>query len=65
MSELDRLVRELEQLADGLRTEELDAADAAERVERLAQLAARIGGELEREARAPTPGGAPGQETLL
>jgi hypothetical protein len=61
---LDDLVRELEQAAAQLRGGELDAAAAADLVERCAELAARLGAELERMARSGE-GGAPGQETLL
>jgi hypothetical protein len=61
---LDDLVRELEQAAGQLRSGELDAGAAADLVERCAELAARLGAELERMARSGE-GGAPGQETLL
>jgi hypothetical protein len=61
---LPELVRELEEAAAKLRGGELDAADAADLVERCAELAARLGGELERLARAGE-GSSPGQETLL
>ena len=57
---LDSLVAELEQPGD------LDAAGAAELVDRCAELAARIGSELEqvgREAERDRPGD--GQEQLL
>ena len=58
--DLDTLIRELEQVAERLRSEEMDPAGAAELVERCAELAARIGGELESRGRA-----AEGQERLL
>jgi hypothetical protein len=61
---LDELVRELEEAATKLRAGELDAAAAADLVERCAELAARLGGELERLARSGE-GSSPGQETLL
>jgi len=60
MSDLDTLIRELESLAARLRAEQLDQAEAAELVERCAELAARIGGELDARGRA-----AEGQERLL
>jgi hypothetical protein len=67
MSEaLDGLVRELDDAATRLRSGELDGAAAAELVERCAELAARIGSELDRagrEAERETPG--EGQEQLL
>ena len=65
MDDIDTLVDELQSAGERLRSGELDPADAAQLVERLAGLAAQIGSALEREARAPTPGGSPGQETLL
>jgi hypothetical protein len=61
---LDDLARELEEAAIQLRGGELDPAAAADLVERCAELAARLGGELERQARSGE-GGPPGQETLL
>jgi hypothetical protein len=66
MSDLDRLVGELEQAAAQLRTGELEREDAAKLVEQCAELAARLGSELDREAReAAARGERPGQETLL
>jgi hypothetical protein len=62
---LDELVRELDDAAARLKSGELDSAAAAELVERCAELASRVGGELERQARAGAPGEPPGQETLL
>ena len=64
MSDLDDLIRELDESAARLRGGELDALGAAELVERCAELAARVGAELDhagREAAAP----AEGQEQLL
>jgi hypothetical protein len=61
---LEELVRELEQAAEQLRSGELDSAAAADLIERCAELAARLGGELEALAR-KGEGGSPGQETLL
>jgi hypothetical protein len=58
--DLDQLIQELESVADRLRREELDPAAAAELVERCAELAGRIGGELDARGRA-----AEGQERLL
>ena len=65
MSELESIARELEQTAERLREQDLDADEAADLVERAAELATRVGQELEREARARPEGEAPGQETLL
>ena len=61
---LDELVKELEHAAERLRSGELDSAAAADLIERCAELAARLGGELEALAR-KGEGGSPGQETLL
>ena len=61
---LEKLVRELEGAAEQLRSGELDSAAAADLIERCAELAARLGGELEALAR-KGEGSAPGQETLL
>ena len=66
MSDLDGLIRELEESAARLRAGELDAVGAAELVERCAELAARVGAELDRagrEAERDAPG--EGQEQLL
>ena len=66
MSDLDDLIRELNESATRLRAGELDAVQAAELVERCAELAARVGAELDRagrEAERETP--AEGQEQLL
>jgi len=63
---LDALIAELEAAATRLRTEEMPPGDAADLVERCAELAGRIGGELDRagrEAERESPG--EGQEQLL
>jgi coenzyme F420-reducing hydrogenase delta subunit len=63
MSALDDAIAELEAAAERLRSEQLSSEDAAELVERCAEIAARVGAELDRRAE---PGdAAPGQETLL
>ncbi|CAN5511881.1 hypothetical protein BH24ACT24_BH24ACT24_04600 [soil metagenome] len=61
---LEVAVAELEAAAWRLRAGDLDAEDAATLVERCAELAARLGGELDRAARAAAEP-ASGQETLL
>ncbi len=63
MSELDDLVRELEDAATRLRAGELEPAAAAELVDRCAQLAVSIGGELESMGRRAESD--PDQEQLL
>ena len=60
---LDELVGELETVATRLRSGELSAEEAGELVERCAELAARIGSELDAEGRAADE--AAGQERLL
>lgn len=63
---LEQLVDELEAAATRLRSGELDAAEAATLVERCAELAGRLGSELDRagrEADRADPGD--GQEQLL
>jgi exonuclease VII small subunit len=63
---LERIVDELESAASRLRSGELDSAEAATLVERCAELAARLGSELDRaarEAERAEPGD--GQEQLL
>ena len=65
MNAVESLVAELEQAAARLRSGELDADAAAELVERLADLAGRLGSQLDREARAAAAEPAQGQETLL
>ena len=63
---LDELIGELEQAAARLRAGDLDQAAAAEVVERCAELAARIGSELDRAGRAAERDApAQGQEQLL
>jgi hypothetical protein len=62
---LDELIAELEQLATSLRAGELDAAEAAQLVDRCAEVAARVGSELDelgRAAERESPGD--GQEQL-
>ena len=66
MSGLDDLIKELEGSAARLRAGELDAVQAAELVERCAELAARVGAELDRAGReAERDAPAEGQEQLL
>ena len=63
MSALDEAIAELEAAAARLRAEDIAPEEAAELVERCAEIAARVGAELDRRA---DPGQAsPGQETLL
>ncbi len=61
---LTDLVAQLDQAAEQLRGGEIHPSAAADLVERCAELAARLGAELERLARAGE-GSSPGQETLL
>ena len=65
-AELDSLIRELDEAAASLRADDMNAGEAAALVERCAELAARLGSELDRAAReaerAPV---AEGQEQLL
>jgi hypothetical protein len=63
VSESDALSRELEELAARLRSGEIEAAEAAELVERCAELAGRLGAELDAQSRAASE--AEGQERLL
>ena len=66
MSERDSLTglaQELEGLADRLRSGVVDSGEAADLVERCAELAARLGAEI--DARARGAGEAEGQERLL
>lgn len=49
--DLDTLVRELKDAAARLRAGEMDADEAAAQVERCAELAGRLGAELDRAAR--------------
>jgi exonuclease VII small subunit len=60
---LEALVAELESAADRLRSGALDAEEAAQLVERCAELAARIGSELDARSRAAAD--VEGQERLL
>jgi hypothetical protein len=62
---IEELVSELEDVAQRLRGGQLDQGQAAALVERCADLANRIGGQLEREARSASSGEQPGQEQLL
>ena len=61
---LEDLVKELESAATQLRGGELDSAAAADLIERCAELAARVGADLEQRLRSGE-GATPGQETLL
>ena len=63
MSELDAAIAELEKAAERLRSADISPEEAAELVERCAELAARVGAELDR--RAARDDASPGQETLL
>jgi coenzyme F420-reducing hydrogenase delta subunit len=60
---LDSLVEELETAAERLRSEQIAPAEAAELVERCAELAARVGSELDAASRAASE--PEGQERLL
>ena len=62
--ELHELVVELEDTAAQLRSGELSPEDAARTVDRCAELAARIGSQLDALAREPEDA-LPGQEELL
>lgn len=62
---LDTAVTELEAAAERLRAGDLDGDEAADLVERCAELAARVGSELDRVARAVAEPAASGQERLL
>jgi hypothetical protein len=63
-STVDHLIAELEQTAGRLRQGDLDQGEAAQLVERCADLANRVGAQLERDAR-DAAGEQPGQEQLL
>jgi exonuclease VII small subunit len=65
VTEIESVIRELEQIAERLREQDLDADESADLVERAAELATRAGTELEREARSSPGDEPPGQETLL
>ena len=60
---LDELAAELEAVADKLRAEAIDGDEAADAVERCADLAQRIGAEI--DARSRSAGEGEGQERLL
>jgi len=60
---LDELAAELEAVADKLRAEAIDGDEAADAVERCADLAQRIGAEIDASSR--SAGEAEGQERLL
>jgi methyl-accepting chemotaxis protein len=60
---LEELASELESVADKLRADAIDAEEAADLVERCADLAQRIGAEM--DARSRSAGEAEGQERLL
>jgi hypothetical protein len=60
---LEQLAGELEAVADKLRAEAIDADEAADLVERCADLAQRIGAEIDSRGRAADE--AEGQERLL
>jgi len=63
---LDPLIAELDRAAARLRAGGLEPADAADLVERCAEIAARIGSELDRAGRdAERDAPAEGQEQLL
>jgi len=61
--DLQGLAEELEAVADKLRSGAVDADEAADLVERCAELAARLGGEVDARARGATE--SEGQERLL
>ncbi len=64
--ELEALIGELDSVAARLRAGELGSGEAADLVERCAELAGRIGAELDRAAReAERDVAAGGQEQLL
>jgi exonuclease VII small subunit len=60
---LDSLVRELEEVARRLRSDDVPPEEAAGLVERCAELAARVGSELDAQSRAASE--TEGQERLL
>ncbi len=62
---LDLALAELERAAERLRAGDREQEEAAALVEECAELAARVGGELDRAARAAAVEPASGQETLL
>jgi hypothetical protein len=60
---LTALAEELESVADKLRADAIDADEAADLVERCAELAARLGAEVDTRARGAAE--TEGQERLL
>ena len=60
---LSALAEELESVADKLRADAVDADEAADLVERCAEIAARLGGEIDSRARGASE--AEGHERLL
>jgi hypothetical protein len=60
---LDQLSEELEAVAERLRAGEVDPDEAADLVERCAELAARLGAEVDSRARSASE--TEGQERLL
>ena len=60
---LDSLVRELEEVAERLRSGEVPPQEAATLVDRCAELAGRVGSELDAQSRAASD--TEGQEPLL
>ncbi len=60
---LSALAEELEAVADKLRAEAVDADEAADLVERCAEVAARLGSEIDARARGAAE--SEGQERLL
>ena len=63
MSDADVLSRQLEDVAARLRSGDIEPGEAAELVERCAELAARLGAELDAQSRAASE--TEGQERLL
>ena len=63
MSDAHELAQELERVAARLRSEELAPAEAAELVDNCAELAARLGSELDAQSRQAAD--TEGQERLL
>jgi hypothetical protein len=62
---LDELAQELEAVADRLRSGVTEPEEAADLVERCAELAARLGSELDARSRHAGEGPDPDQEQLL
>jgi hypothetical protein len=60
---LTALSEELEAVADKLRSDAIDSDEAADLVERCAEIAARLGAEIDSQARGASE--AEGQERLL